>query len=88
MREKPFDVKSKTPQDQNLHYNHQELQYCSLKLVIKQVLNNEATPKQDCIKSREEKGVKGQQMQPLFMDKNRSYMPPNSIQSVPNQKLR
>ena len=40
LRGKPFDVKSKNPRDQKLHYNHQELQYCSPKLSTKQVPNN------------------------------------------------
>ena len=41
LRGKPFDVKSKKLRDQKLHYNHQELQYCSPKLATKQVPNNE-----------------------------------------------
>ena len=41
LRGKSFDVKSKKPRDQKLHYNHQELQYCSPKLATKQVTNNE-----------------------------------------------
>ena len=38
---KTFDMKSKKSRDQKLHYNHQELQYCSPKLATKKVPNNE-----------------------------------------------
>ena len=41
LRGKPFDVKSKKWRDQKLHYNNQELQYCSPKLSTKQLSNNE-----------------------------------------------